>query len=133
MVPAGSSPDAGPVTWERWSEVAAYRVAIARMPSQHLAADHEGEVFASPNASSYPSLGPARMPPPGAVLVEKLYAPAATAPEVVFAMSRSADADRSWEFLVLDPNGTVQQRGEIEACARCHAEAPHGGLFGRAQ
>src|SRR4051812_27146173 len=47
LVPATSSADAGPILWERWAEVAAYRVAIARTPSQHLAADHEGEVLAS--------------------------------------------------------------------------------------
>jgi hypothetical protein len=154
-VPADAS--APPVKWERWPEVASYRVAIERAPSQHLAGAHEAETLASPEASAYPSLGPARVLGPGAALVQRLFAPGAAAPDVLFAMVRpgaaapaSPDAGLDaappgapplpaagssaidWEFLVLDPDGTVQQRGSLDACARCHAEAPHGGLFGRA-
>jgi len=128
------------VLWDRWSEVAAYPVAIARAPSQHLASDHEAETLANGAAAPYPNLGPAHLPSPGAVLVQRLYAPGAATPDVVLAMVKPAvsappapSADDDWEYLVLDPNGLITQRGALEACARCHAEAPHAGLFGRAR
>ncbi len=35
-----------------------------------------------------------------------------------------------WEYLVLDAQGGVEQRGAIPLCARCHADAPVDHLFG---
>ena len=58
-VPAKPPIDAAPTRWERWAEVAAYRLAVPRAPSQHLAGDHEGEVLTSAAAAPYPVLGPA--------------------------------------------------------------------------
>src|SRR5262245_54040146 len=72
-VPASSAPDAGAQLWERWSEISGYRVAIPRTPSQHLAADHEGETLANEVAAAYPDLGPARALAPGSVLVQRLF------------------------------------------------------------
>lgn len=151
-----------PAPWDRWSEVASFRVAIARGPSQHFAGDHEAEVLASKEAEAYPDLGPAKLLGPGSALVERLYFPGEATPAVVFAMVKapaaggegSAPATRgstpaataattqtepattaasaAWEFLVIAPDGKVEERGAIETCARCHAEAPHDGVFGRA-
>jgi hypothetical protein len=132
LVPATTAPDAGPVQWERWSELSAYRVAIARAPSQHLAADHEGETLANDSATAYPDLGPARLLPAGAVLVQRLYATGSNVPEVVLAMEKQP-GDAAWEFLVLDASGLVTERGALETCGRCHAEAPHDSVFGKAQ
>lgn len=136
-VPATSAPDAGATLWEHWPELAAYRVAIPRAPSQHLAADHEGETLTNELAATYPSVGPARSMPASAVVVQRLYAPGAQTPEVLFAMvkgdSPAGAVDGSWEYLVLDPAGLVTDRGALAACARCHAEAPSDGLFGRAR
>ncbi|MEZ4298055.1 MAG: hypothetical protein R3B70_24065 [Polyangiaceae bacterium] len=143
-----------PARWSRWDELATFRVAIPRAPSQHLAADHDAETLASPEAPAYPQLGPARTPAPGAALVQRLYAPEGTTPELYFVMSRtpvapapSADAPApladasaassapapTWDFAILDAAGFVTESGSIPACARCHAEAPHDGLFGRAR
>lgn len=137
---APSASSGAPVRWERWSELPGWRVAIERAPSQHLAAAHEAETLTNDAASAYPNLGPARRLEPGAALVQRLYAPGASSPEVIFAMVRRADggtpgaADGSgWEYLVLDPDGFVTERGALDACARCHAEAPHDGMFGRAR
>jgi hypothetical protein len=136
-VPAASTPDAGATIWERWPEFAAYRVAIPRAPSQHLTADHEGETLANASAAAYPNLGPASPMPAGAVLVQRLYASGAQSPEVVFAMVKKEPPDAAtpaaWEYLVLEPSGVVTERGMLESCARCHAEAPYEGLFGRAR
>lgn len=137
-----------PEVWERWPEVAGFRVAIERSPSQHLAADHEGETLASSGADAYPRAGPTRRFEPGAALVQRLYAPGATEPEVLFAMvqrpqDRAAPdaagttleetSARDWEYLVVTPAGLVLERGALDACVRCHAEAPHHGVFGRAR
>lgn len=125
--------------WERWSEVSGYRVAVARTASQHLAADHEGETLANEVAAAYPGIGPARTLPPGSILVQRLFLPGGAAPEMVFAMVKrdtaapASPAEELWEFLVLDPTGLVIERGALEACARCHAEAPHDAVFGRAR
>lgn len=137
-VPAILTPDAGPSQWERWPEVAAYQVAVPRAPSQHLAADHEAETLANTTAAPYPVL-PASAPT-GAILLQRLYAPGATTPEILFAMAKGAASTSpdgglsdGWEYLVLEPGGLVIARGALEACARCHAEAPHDHLFGRAR
>lgn len=128
-----------PVRWDRWPELVGWRVAIARSPSQHLAADHEAETLTSPEAASYPHLGPARRLPPGSALVQRLYTAGATTPEVLFVMVRRADPETpsadgsSWEYFVLDPDGFITARGALPTCVRCHAEASHDGLFGRAQ
>lgn len=153
-VPAKPPIDAAPTRWERWAEVAAYRLAVPRAPSQHLAGDHEGEVLTSAAAAPYPVLGPAVALPPDSVLVQRLYPMGAATPDVVFAMVRRPaasppagaapspaptattagdDPAAAWEFLILDADGTIESRGPLEACARCHAEAPHDGVFGRAQ
>lgn len=136
-VPATSGSDAGPTLWEHWTELAAYRVAIPRAPSQHLAADHEGETLTNELAAAYPGVGPALSMPAGAVVLQRLYAPGAQTPEVLFAMVKrdppAGATDSSWEYLVLDPAGLVTDRGPLDACARCHAEAPSDGLFGRAR
>lgn len=142
-VPAKSA--SAKVKWERWDEIATYRVALPRAVSQHFAGDHEGEVLANAAASVYPDLGPARALGEGAVLVERLYPAGGDAPDAILAMvRRPADAVKpvegageelpfGWELVVVGPDGMVEERGEVEACARCHAEAPHDGVFGRAQ
>lgn len=138
VAPAASS--SAPERWAHWSELAAWRVAIERGPSQHLAADHEAETLANDAASTYPSLGPARLLGPGAILVQRLYASGAATPEVFFVMVRRSEGATpdppdatGWEYLILDPAGFITERGPLETCVRCHAEAPHGGAFGKAQ
>lgn len=138
VAPAASS--SAPERWARWPELAAWRVAIERAPSQHLAADHEAETLANDAASAYPNLGPARLLDPGAILVQRLYAPGAATPEALFVMVRrtvrvSPDGPdvAGWEYLTLDPAGFITERGPLEACVRCHAEAPHDGAFGKAR
>jgi hypothetical protein len=105
---APSTGPEAPVRWERWGEPAAY-----------------------------PGLGPARRLGVGAVLAQRLYAPGAAAPDVVFVMERRVMTDETngagWEYLMLDSQGFITERGALESCARCHAEAPHDGLFGRAK
>jgi hypothetical protein len=35
-----------------------------------------------------------------------------------------------WEFVVAAPDGTVEARGALPLCARCHADAAADSLFG---
>jgi hypothetical protein len=35
-----------------------------------------------------------------------------------------------WEYLIVEPSGSIVRRGKIPLCARCHAEAPHNFIFG---
>jgi hypothetical protein len=134
---APSTGPEAPVRWERWGELASWRVAIERSPSQHLAVDHEADTLTNEAAAAYPGLGPARRLGVGAVLAQRLYAPGAAAPDVVFVMERRVMTDETngagWEYLMLDSQGFITERGALESCARCHAEAPHDGLFGRAK
>ena len=144
-VPANSAQPSGPVRWERWNELSTYRLAIPRAPTQHLGGDHEAEILANPAAAAYPDLGPAKTLGEGAVLVERLFPAGNDTADGLFVMVRRAEALETkaqptpddpafpWEMLVLTPDGTLEERGSIESCARCHAEAPHDGVFGRAQ
>jgi len=92
----------------------------------------DGEILASP-ASGYPLRGPASVAPVGATLLERLYGVDA-APVAYFVMiKRPAGYDPAggdWEYLVVLPNGGIEERGKLPLCARCHAEAPHDRLFG---
>ena len=48
-------------------------------------------------------------------------------PGPVHAMHKRRDG---WEFLLLEPDGRVKERGQLAACARCHAEATSDSVFG---
>lgn len=120
--------------WELAGRLRTFRRATSRGRSQHMNGDMEAEVLASEEASVYPTLGPLRRLPGGAVLVEAHYAAGSAAPEVYFAMVKRAPgfdpAGGDWEYLIVEPSGDVAQRGRLPLCARCHAEAPHDRLFG---
>jgi hypothetical protein len=49
-------------------------------------------------------------------------------PGSVFAMTKLAAG--GWEYVVVAPDGTVEDRGALPLCARCHADAPADSLFG---
>jgi len=42
-------------------------------------------------------------------------------------MTRHADG---WNYVVADPDGTLDAEGDLGACAQCHREAPFDGVFG---
>jgi hypothetical protein len=120
-----------PKRWEHMDGLSSFRKAGARARSQHLQGEHEAEVLVNEAAGAYPALGPTRTLGPGSVLVEALYA--TNQPEVAmyFVMSKSAGSNSEWEYAVVSSNGMVERRGALALCARCHAEAPYGQVFGR--
>jgi hypothetical protein len=50
----------------------------------------------------------------------------------LFVMTRVADqASAAWTYATVDPDAmTVLTAGAISSCIKCHADAPHDGLFG---
>lgn len=121
-----------PTRWEHIDALGTYRRATPRTRSQHLQGEHEAEVLTNEAAAAYPTLGPSREMPPGSVVVEALYAPNQTEVAMYFAMVKQPTASGSeWQYAVVSKTGMVERRGALALCARCHAEAPHGQVFGR--
>lgn len=120
-----------PTRWEHMDALASFRKAGNRAKSQHLQGDHEAEVLVNEAAGAYPTLGPARPLGPGSVLVEALYATNQTTVAMYFVMTKSSGSNSEWEYAVVSNTGMVERRGALTLCARCHAEAPHGQVFGR--
>ena len=83
--------------------------------------------------AAYPRLTPESVAPEGAIAVE-VHQDLSGNPQQLYAMEkRSPGFDPGggdWEYLVLAPDGSVETRGILAFCARCHAEAPHDHLFG---
>lgn len=120
-----------PTRWEHMDALASFRKAGARAKSQHLQGDREAEVLVNEAAAAYPTLGPARPLGPGSVLVEALYGTNQTEVAMYFVMMKSSGSNSEWEYAVVSNTGMVERRGALTLCARCHAEAPHGQVFGR--
>ncbi len=57
----------------------------------------------------------------------------AGAPAGLFVMLRG-DRDElgegAWQYATVTPAGVITALGRLDACIRCHRDAPHGGLFG---
>lgn len=98
-----------------------------------MGGDLEGEVLASPGAG-YPLRGPVSVAGVGTTLVERLFQPGGAQTVTHFVMiKRAAGYDPpggDWEFLVVAPDGRIEERGPLALCSRCHAEAPHDHVFG---
>jgi hypothetical protein len=104
-----------------------------RTRSQHLGGDLDGEVLVNEDATAYPNLGPQHELGRSAVLVEALYRPGSTTAEAYFVMTRrETEGARGWEYLVVTRDGQIDPPGSQPLCERCHAEAPHDHVFGRA-
>ncbi|XXX80578.1 hypothetical protein WMF30_17635 [Sorangium sp. So ce134] len=133
VAPAAPAP-AAPSAWELAGQLATFTPATGRARSQHFTGEMEAEVRINAAAAPYPALGPDRVLPPGAAVVELHYPAGSSEPATLLAMvKRSAGYDPDggdWEYLVLTPQGTSTHRGALPLCKRCHADAPHDHLFG---
>lgn len=85
-------------------------------------------------AEGYGTRGRGPMPE-GAVIVESLAVKGDPTqdPLVHYVMRKRGpgffEEGGDWEYAVADGEGTVQARGRLKLCARCHAEAPREFLF----
>jgi len=82
---------------------------------------------------AYQQLGPGSAASAGAVALEAHYDLAGNAQQL-FAMEKHEPGydpgGGDWEYIVMSPDGTVESRGPLALCSRCHAESPHDHLFG---
>ena len=82
----------------------------------------------------YTQLAPSSRFAVGSVLVKKHALAAASAPGPTFAMTKREPGfypeGGDWEYLVLDAEGRLEDRGKLALCARCHAEANADWVFG---
>ncbi|WP_437680666.1 hypothetical protein [Sorangium sp. So ce131] len=121
-------------TWELAAQFPSFKPATGRARSQHFTGELEAEVRINAAAEPYPVLGPGRVLPPGAALVEFHYTAGSSEPVTLLAMvKRPAGYDPDggdWEYLLLTPQGRATHRGPLALCKRCHADAPHDHLFG---
>ena len=86
-----------------------------------------------PAMQLYTNLAPSSRFGVGAVLVKK-HASTSSAKGPTFAMAKR-DAGffpqgGDWEYIVLDAEGRLEDRGKLTLCARCHAEANADWVFG---
>ena len=73
----------------------------------------------------------------GSVLVKKHASTSSSTPGPTFAMAKRDPGffpeGGDWEYIVLDAEGRLEDRGKLAACARCHAEANADRVFGLPQ
>jgi hypothetical protein len=117
-------------------ELPSLQRATARERSQHLTGELQSETLVNGLAEPYPNLVSGQKLPPGAIVVAAHYRTGHNEPVVFFAMIKQRSgfdpAGGDWEYLIIQPNGDIEQRGRLPLCGRCHAEAPRDSLFGRA-
>jgi hypothetical protein len=124
------------VKWEGFAELGAYRAMGKPFISRgHFAGRWQAEVFVSQDAAAtYTGLSHASRFSVGAVLVKKHSEKDSRAPGPIFAMAKRAPGffppGGDWEYVVTDPEGWIEDRGPLAACARCHAEATGDWVFG---
>jgi hypothetical protein len=131
-------PDASPV-WERIGELAGYRrLTKDAFPSQgHFDGRWMADVLANDLAApAYLKLPAAAAFPQGSVVVQTHTDRLAGSPGPVFAMVKREPgyfaAGGDWEYIVTLADGRLEDRGQLPQCARCHADAASGWLFGLA-
>ncbi|MBM4374562.1 MAG: hypothetical protein FJ095_05705 [Deltaproteobacteria bacterium] len=121
-----------------WVHAAAAFLAVAgRERSEHGVGGHERTVLVDEGARAYAEGHPRAPWPTGARLVERLHPAGSDGLTLLFTMTKLAPGTSpgtlDWAFEVLDPSWRVAVEGDLSACARCHAEAPHAGVFGPPQ
>lgn len=120
--------------WAHASELPRFLAVPGRARSDHGLGDLERTVRVDDGARAYAEGRPRGPWPVGARLVEALHSSGSDTVRVLYAMTKlpqgSSPATNDWEFEVLDPEARVAAEGDLSACARCHADAPHDGVFG---
>ena len=102
--------------------------------SAHASRGFAAEIVVNDAATAYPSVGPERSMPKGALLVEVLRAAPDSPAEGYLAMRKQAPGfypdGGDWAYSAYGPDGRPLDPGANSLCARCHAEAPNNWLFG---
>ncbi|MEZ6016104.1 MAG: hypothetical protein R3F49_13375 [Planctomycetota bacterium] len=88
-------------------------------------------VKATMRAVPYVMPGPGSLPSHVVQTEEGLFVPGEASG--LFMMIRATgpeEGEAAWRYATVSPEGEITAAGRIASCVRCHAEAPHGGLFG---
>jgi len=128
---AQPKPPPAPTRWEHFDEVRRWPSAHEKPFASlgHLSGRYSASVIVDPTArDAYRNLVTASSLPVGSVVAEFHQDSRTGHPGPVFAMQKLAEG--RWEYLVVDPGGKVQQRGQLALCQRCHAEGVADQLFG---
>jgi hypothetical protein len=117
---------------KRWSGadgLSSLHAIALRTPSEHLDGRFERTVLVNDLANAYERLAVTTIMPKGALVVQRHHLRGSDETSVYFVMEKTSDDD-TWRFLVVDAQLRVAAHAALDACARCHVEAPHRGLFG---
>jgi hypothetical protein len=101
----------------------------------HFAGRWTAEIAVNEAAKDvYVSLAPSSRFSVGSVLVKKHALTSSSAPGPTFAMAKRDPGfypeGADWEFIVIDADGRLEDRGKLVLCARCHAEGNADSVFG---
>jgi hypothetical protein len=102
------------------------KTVVPRAPSDHAGGTVDVEIAANSAAAPYPNLSASSSLSEGALLVARLFAKGASEASVSFVMVKRASG---WEYLVIEPSGSIRARGDLPLCVRCHAEASIDHVF----
>jgi hypothetical protein len=125
--------------WEHFSELAILRQLTPLSNSRgHGTADLNGELRANELAAAeIDALRPGKHMPKGALLVMLHTQRRTGQAEDAFVMEKREPgyfpSGGDWDYAVVDSRGRVQNRGKLQPCARCHAEAAVDFVFPRVE
>ena len=99
----------------------------------HFAGRWNAQVAVNETArATYTTLASSSRFAPGSWLVKKHAT--ASAPGPTFAMTKREPGffpeGGDWEYVVLDAQGRLEDRGKLQLCARCHADGNADSVFG---
>jgi len=100
----------------------------------HFAGRWTAEIAVNePAMQVYTNLAPSSRFGVGAVLVKKHASTSSTKGPTFAMLKRDAGffpQGGDWEYIVLDAEGRLEDRGKLQLCARCHADANADSVFG---
>jgi hypothetical protein len=116
--------------WDRFAEVSAWPPINERSwaSAGHFGGRLAVRIRVSPEArAAYASLTPGRTLPPGSVVAAFHSELRDGRPGPVLVMIKG---EAAWEYLALDAEGRIDERGALPLCIRCHSEGVADQLFG---
>jgi len=121
---------AGRLRWERLGEARSWPLAAPPfLASGHGGGQYTMEVRVSASAvEDYRLLTAGKQWTPGTSVAAFHLRRQDGAAASIYAMTKLPEG--RWEYLVAAPDGTIEARGALPLCARCHADAPADSLFG---
>jgi hypothetical protein len=122
------------IRWARADDVATLTQVGGRAPSQHGDGAWERTVWVNEAAAGYRTAAGGATMPAGALLLQRHHAVGQAHTTTIYLMEKLAGGASpgtgDWRYLVLDAELRVAASEQLQICARCHLEAPHGSLFG---